>query len=126
MTLSNDDDPESDNIVDVIDVEALPGPSFCRCCKILFALPDTSTLKLNCSTLVFYQFFYLANVGLPIFFCLGKFLGDRPVFGGFEIFKGGILQLSLQPLDPEPVGERGINLEGLPGYLDLLLRRREN
>ena len=49
--------------------------------------------------------------------------GDLPVAHGIQIFQGEILQLPLHLLHAQTVGDGGVDLHGLKGFLLLLLRR---
>ena len=47
--------------------------------------------------------------------------GDPEILLGLHVAEGEVLELGLDPAHPEPVGDRGVDLEGLRGDLFLLV-----
>ncbi len=63
------------------------------------------------------------DVGLALVALLGDELLDLLVLARVEALEGEVLELPLDRVDPEPVGERRVDLERLARLLELLLLR---
>ena len=66
----------------------------------------------------------LRDVALALGPLLGDELLDLVVLARVQALEGEVLELPLDRVDPEPVGERRVDLERLAGLLDLLLLRQ--
>ena len=64
------------------------------------------------------------HVGLALVALLGDELLDLLVLARMEALEGEVLELPLDRVDPEAVGERRVDLERLAGLLELLLLRQ--
>src|SRR3989339_531766 len=116
-----EDDPEGGEVKDLVKIDMLFFHLFIDAVEMLRPAFD-----FNRNT---QQSHFLGNdtsdflgIIIPFVFLLHNAFGEVVIGFEIQIPKGEILQFDLHPVDAEPIGKRGVKLQGLLGYVHLSFR----
>ncbi len=116
------DQAEGDHVVDLVEVDPLRLHLLVDRIDVLEATGNTP-LDLALLQLSFDQVNHLLDVPLALLPPPVHLFQQVGILLRLQVPQGEVLELRLDPADPEPVGQRGIDVQGLPGDALLLLLR---
>ncbi len=116
-----DDDPEGRDVIDLIEIDVLI-PHLHIDAVDLFQAARHFALDAVFVKLFQQGPFHFIDITGPFLLSLGDLTLDILIDIGMEVAKGQVLQFRFNPVDPETVGNGGIDIEGLLGNLRLLFR----
>ena len=66
----------------------------------------------------------LGDIAFSLSFLFGDILFELPIHSGMQVAQGVVFEVTLEPIDTEPVGQRSINIKGFLRNLSLFVFRQ--